>query len=113
MPRIPAIGGSAAMAALTLTEDQAGDARTALWLVEHPEKWLRFDPGESLRGILLSTLRETFVPLQVLLGSDTAMWEWGNLHHALPAHPLSPLVDAERRGRWNVGPVPRGGSGGG
>jgi len=57
----------------------------------------------------LSSLRESTERLEGLLGADR--WEWGKLHHAFLAHPLSPLVERRTRERLDVGPAPRGGSG--
>jgi len=56
-------------------------------------------------------LRLAFDHLERLLGADVRLWEWGKLHHAFLAHPLSPLFDEWTRERLNVGPAPRGGSG--
>ena len=101
----------AALAALTLPEDQVGDSRTDLELISRPETWLTGDPTETLDGILLSSLREAFLYLEMLLGPDQWGWRWGRLHHALFTHPLSAMAGREKRERWDVGPAPRGGSG--
>jgi penicillin G amidase len=60
---------------------------------------------------LSSTLKGAKEHLEGLLGVDRADWEWGKLHQVHLVHPLSKLVDRPTRGRLDVGPVPRGGSG--
>jgi penicillin amidase len=89
-------------------EDQAGDARMDLEILEKLETRLGPDAVEE---IMLSSLGEATEHLEGLLGTDQKNWEWGRLHHAFLTHPLSPLVEERTRGRLDVGPAPRGGSG--
>ncbi len=89
-------------------EDQAGDARMDLEVLEKLEA--RLGP-EAVDEVMSSTLREATEHLEGLLGADQGEWEWGQLHHAFLAHPLSPLVERRTRERLDVGPAPRGGSG--
>jgi penicillin amidase len=100
-----------AVAAVLPLEDQAGEARVDLDLLENPNGRLRPDPEGTINRVLLSSLEEAVHHLERLLGPDLKAWEWGRLHHALLVHPFSALVDEEARGRLNVGPAPRGGSG--
>ena len=89
-------------------EDQAGDARMVLKTLEK----LDVKPGhEAVDEVLSSTLKEATNHLEGLLGADLSDWEWGKLHQVHMVHPLSPLVDWRTRGRLDVGPAPRGGSG--
>jgi penicillin amidase len=89
-------------------EDQAGDARMDLEILEKLDARLG---SEAVDEAISSTLREATEHLERLLGADRGEWEWGKLHHAFLAHPLSPLVERRTRGRLDVGPAPRGGSG--
>jgi penicillin amidase len=100
-----------AVTVVTPVEDQAGDARVDLDLIENPEGRLGSEPERSRDEVLFSSLRLAFDHLERLLGADVRLWEWGKLHHAFLAHPLSPLFDEWTRERLNVGPAPRGGSG--
>src|SRR5215217_10833 len=104
-----------AVTMVTPVEDQAGDARVGLDLIENPEGRLgpesERESERSRDEALLSSLRLAFEHLERLLGADVRLWEWGKLHHAFLAHPLSPLFDEWTRERLNVGPAPRGGSG--
>jgi penicillin amidase len=69
------------------------------------------DPEKTIDEILLSSLGEATFHLECLLGKDWESWEWGRLHHVLLIHPLSAVASEEARGRLDVGPAPRGGSG--
>src|SRR5829696_9200130 len=89
-------------------EDQAGDARMSLETLEKLDTSLGH---EAVDEVLSSTLKEATDHLEGLLGVDRADWEWGKLHQVHMVHPLSPLVDRLTRGRLDVGPAPRGGSG--
>jgi len=89
-------------------EDQAGDARMSLETLEKLDTSLGH---EAVDEVLSSTLKEATDHLEGLLGVDRADWEWGKLHQVHMVHPLSPLVDRRTRGRLDVGPAPRGGSG--
>jgi penicillin G amidase len=89
-------------------EDQAGDARMSLETLEKLDTSLGH---EAVDEVLSSTLKEATDHLEGLLGVDRADWEWGKLHQVHMVHPLSPLVDKRTRGRLDVGPAPRGGSG--
>ncbi len=89
-------------------EDQAGDARMSLRTLEKLDTSLGH---EAVDEVLSSTLKEATDHLEGLLGVDRADWEWGKLHQVQMVHPLSPLVDRRTRGRLDVGPAPRGGSG--
>jgi penicillin amidase len=100
-----------AVVAVTPVEDQAGDARAVLDLIESPEGRLGPESEGSRDEALLSSLRLAFEHLERHLGADARLWEWGKLHHAFLAHPLSSLLDECTRERLNVGPAPRGGSG--
>jgi penicillin amidase len=100
-----------AVVAVTPVEDQAGDARAVLDLIENPEGRLGPESEGSRDEALLSSLRLAFEHLERHLGADARLREWGKLHHAFLAHPHSSLLDECTRERLNVGPAPRGGSG--
>jgi penicillin amidase len=66
----------------------------------------------TLRGrnsLLLSTLAAAYSETERLLGGDTKKWEWGKLHHSLPAHPLLETVTGPLRAKLQVGPFPKSG----
>ena len=100
-----------AVAAATPLEDLAADARADLDLLEKPDGRLGTEPEKTLAEIMVSSLARAVEHLEGLLGPDREGWEWGRLHHSLLTHPLSALVGEGERGRLNVGPAPRGGSG--
>lgn len=101
----------AAVAAATPLEDQAGDARATLDLLEKPGGMLGPEPEKTIEELMLSSLGEAVAHVERLLGEDWETWEWGGLHHALLVHPFSALAGEKKRGRLDVGPAPRGGSG--
>ncbi len=100
-----------AVAAATPLEDLAADARADLDLLEKPDGRLGLEPEKAVAEAMLSSLGRAVEHVEGLLGTDREGWEWGRLHHSLLTHPLSALIDEEARGRLNVGPAPRGGSG--
>jgi penicillin G amidase len=59
--------------------------------------------------LLLRTLRAAYEETQRLLGPDATRWQWGNLSHSLPPHPLLGYVDEGLRAKLQVGPFPRAG----
>ncbi|SMF18149.1 penicillin amidase [Xaviernesmea oryzae] len=83
-----------------------GDVDRMLALLSEPGKvW-----GEAERdAMLLSTLSAGFADCENRLGTDPAVWRWGDLHRALFEHATS-RVKAEGVADWNVGPLPLGGS---
>ena len=99
-----------ALAAVTPLEDLAADARADLGLLQREGRFGP-EPEKALAEGMLSSLGRAVEHLEGLLGADWEGWEWGRLHRALLTHPLSALAEGEERGRLDVGPVPRGGSG--
>jgi penicillin amidase len=97
-----------AVTRMVQVDDQAGDARMDLEILETLEA--RLGP-DAVDEFMSSSLWEATEHLEELLGADREDWEWGKLHHAFLTHPLSPLVARRTRERLDVGPAPRGGSG--
>ena len=60
-------------------------------------------------GLLLDTLSAAYRETQQLLGADPRKWQWGSLHHSLPAHPLLSRVERSLREKLQVGPFPKSG----
>jgi len=104
-------GWAEAVAAVIPFEEQAGDPRTDLRLIEEPDKFLGSESEETLKGILLRTLGDAVGYLESLLDLDWQGWKWGSLHQAFLVHPLAQLAGEKERQRLNIGPAPRGGSG--
>ena len=100
---VPEDSVAEALTAVLPDEQEAGDARTVLDLIE--------GSGGALDDLMLSTLGAAVEDLGRRLGPDPGAWKWGDLHHAYLPHPLSPVVDGETSERLGVGPAPRGGSG--
>ena len=100
---VPEDSVAEALAAVLPDEQEAGDARMVVDLIE--------DSNEPPADLFLSTLGNAVEDLERLLGPDPGAWKWGDLHRAHLPHPLSPVVDGETGERLGVGPAPRGGSG--
>jgi penicillin G amidase len=64
-------------------------------------------PGQD--ALLLGTLAAAYNDVAQLLGSDPKKWQWGKLHHSLPAHPLLEAVGTALRSKLQVGPFPKAG----
>ena len=80
-------------------------------LLENPDHRFGADPAAARDRLLLDTLPPAWEATRRLLGDDPAAWAWGRLHQGFFEHPLAALCDPALRGRLNVGPAPKGGSG--
>ncbi|RRO13222.1 penicillin acylase family protein [Saccharopolyspora rhizosphaerae] len=84
------------------------DVLVMLEELEAPGRWL---PDAAARDrLLLETLRTAYAEVQQLLGRGEATWKWGRLHHSFFGHPASGAFNEVQRARFDVGPLPRGGS---
>jgi penicillin G amidase len=70
------------------------------------------DPLAGRDTLLARSLDEAVAELSRTLGPDPQGWRLGQagLHHARIRHPLSAAVNDAMRARFDLGPVPRGGS---
>jgi penicillin amidase len=87
---------------------------TAAEVIGSPDVGVMLDALESgtVRAtdtLLLSTLAAAYSDTKRRLGPDTKKWQWGKLHHSMPAHPLLETVDGSTRTRLQVGPFPKSG----
>ena len=64
-------------------------------------------PGRD--ALLLDTLSAAYRETKQLLGPDPTKWQWGRLHHSLPAHPLLSAFEGSVREKLQVGPFPKSG----
>jgi penicillin amidase len=100
--------GKAFVAAL-LPKEAAGaipavEMGVMLDALERPESLAATD------RVLLSSLAAAYAEMEKLQGADPKSWQWGKLHHALPAHPLAATVATEVRAKLQPGPWPKSGS---
>jgi penicillin amidase len=87
------------------------DHQVLVEAISQPARWFPGpDPVARRDEVLLSSLKEAYVKVSGLLGSDPSVWKWGSLHKTLFRHPAASAVDPATAQRWNVGPFPRGGS---
>lgn len=61
-------------------------------------------PQQSRR---VCTLEAAYRDCAARMGDDPAAWAWGRLHQGYFEHPLTPLIGD---GRFDIGPLPKGGS---
>jgi penicillin G amidase len=61
--------------------------------------------------VLAETLAAAWEDATGRFGDDPAAWKWGSFHHAFFPHDLAAFLDGATGERWNVGPLPKGGSG--
>ena len=121
-----------------LAADSAGAALFETWLMRHlvpaaleaaspdglqayaalPDAALVVDllvDGDSRLGdrdaLLTATLAAAWQDALDRFGASPAEWRWGDFHHAYHPHDLDAFLPADSRGSWDVGPLPRGGSG--
>ena len=71
--------------------------------------------GDSRLGdrdaLLADTLAAAWDECRGRFGPDPKAWAWGDFHHGYFPHALAELLDAATAQAWNVGPLPKGGSG--
>lgn len=86
------------------------DTAVLLDALERPEEW--FGPGGKAKrnALLTRTLSAAYAETTTLLGPAPEHWQWGDLQHSLFEHPMSGVLDDEDKARFDVGPLPRGGS---
>jgi len=84
-----------------------GDAERVIQVLESPQGWLSTTARDQ---VLTTTLKEAMIQTKRLLGPDPAGWQWGNLHKAVFTHPLSPVLNAAEKEKFNVGTWPLPGS---
>src|SRR5215469_11967500 len=77
--------------------------------LEHPEARFREHPRAQRDRLLLTSLAAAYREMETLEGADASRWQWGKLQFNLCEHPLSPIVDPQKRARINVGPIPKDG----
>ncbi|MGP3776325.1 penicillin acylase family protein [Streptomyces sp. SDT5-1] len=76
--------------------------------LEKPGRWLK--DAAARDRLLLDTLGAAYADVRKLLGDDERAWQWGRLHHSLFQHPASSALSDSDRARFDVGPMPSGGS---
>lgn len=84
-----------------------GDVESLLRLIEAPDHRLGSDPATARDRILIETLEAAYRDCAARMGDDPAAWAWGRLHQGYFEHPLTPLTGD---GRFDIGPLPKGGS---
>jgi penicillin amidase len=84
-----------------------GDVETLLRLIEAPDQRLGPDPAAARDRILVETLEAAYRDCAARMGDDPSAWAWGHLHKGYFEHPLTPLTED---GRFDIGPLPKGGS---
>ena len=80
------------------------------WLTA-PGRDFGVDPARTRDSLLLSSLGAAVAELTTRYGANMSGWSWGQYHHALLEHPMSPALAPDVRKRFEVGPWPRGGDG--
>ena len=89
----------------------AGDVRTAVELMENPDRRLGADPAAKRDAILADTLRAALADAAQRMGPDRNSWAWGRVHTVQFDHPMAAWMDEALRNRFRVGPMPKAGSG--
>lgn len=62
-------------------------------------------------AFLAETLAAAWTEAHDRFGADPARWAWGDVHHGFFPHGLAEFLDETTAAQWNVGPLPKGGSG--
>ncbi|MDA3643324.1 penicillin acylase family protein [Saccharopolyspora indica] len=104
------LGPGFVRAAVPRAAEIIADADTLVLLgeLENPGRWL---PDAAARDrLLLDTLRTAYAEVRERLGRGEGSWQWGKLQHSFFQHPASAAFGEADRARFDVGPLPRGGS---
>lgn len=82
------------------------------WLT-FPDSKFGKDPISGRNELLHKSLKTAISTMESRFGKDRTKWQYGQLgyKHVLLKHPLSAAVNSEIRKKFEVGPLPRGGSG--
>jgi penicillin amidase len=83
-------------------------SRIIAWLYA-PDRRFGADPLAGRDALLAKSLEEATTELTKRLGNDMETWKLGSYHHATIRHPLSSVLKAQDRARFDVGHMPRGG----
>ena len=78
-----------------------------------PDSRFRVDPEMGRDAILIKSLEQGLKDLNERLGSDIALWQYGQkkFHHIMLQHRLSNALNENLRTQLDIGRLPRGGSG--
>ena len=86
------------------------DVQAALDVMERPGGWCDGDPEAFRQRIVQATLESAWADMVARLGEDPAKWEWGAIHKLTMKHGISAAFPDQAE-RFNIGPIPMGGSG--
>jgi penicillin amidase len=86
------------------------DTVTLLEALEHPQEWFGDNAVAKRDALLTATLAAAYAETGKLLGADHRQWRWGDLQYSVFEHSMSGILDDADRQRFDVGPLPRGGS---
>jgi penicillin G amidase len=86
--------------------DQLMDLKSSPWFDDLKTK----DRVETLQNAIMCAFSEAVTELRTKMGDDPALWEWGNIHPLILAHPLAKKRILDRIFSLNRGPYPVGGS---
>ncbi|HEY2678843.1 MAG TPA: penicillin acylase family protein [Steroidobacteraceae bacterium] len=82
-----------------------GHLEAVISYLEHPDAALGRDPSAARSAILLESLKAALEELKQRLGTDTATWTWGRLHHATFEPAVAALADPQLRAQMSMGPL--------
>lgn len=86
--------------------------RIMMECLAHPDDMFGMDPEAGRDAILIKSLEQGIADLGERLGSDLSLWQYGQekFHHIMLHHQLSKGLGDDLRFRFDIGPLPRGGS---
>jgi penicillin amidase len=78
-----------------------------------PDDKFGVDPAAGRDAVLIKSLEQGINDLDERLGSDMNFWLYGQekFHHIMLHHRLSKVLNDDLRAKFDIGPLPRGGSG--
>ena len=84
--------------------------RLVEWLTS-PGGEFGVNPLARRDSILMASLASAVADLTARYGADMSQWAWGRYHGVTLHHPMSAVLNAEQKARFEVGSWPRGGDG--
>jgi penicillin amidase len=87
-----------------------GDVEAILAVLEDPDARFGADPVAARDQLLADSLEAAFADAAARFGPDPDAWRWGDLHQGYFEHGVSRMGGADIQARFDVGPLPKGGS---
>ncbi len=87
-----------------------GDVTTLIDVLEQPDGRFGPHPARDRDHLMAKTVADAVRDCARRMGAEMSRWAWGRLHHGYFQHAASTIIDGGETSKWDVGPLPLGGS---